>query len=102
MTQLDEREEQLMTIIDFCNEMASDIRGDWTDPRTQCRAIWDAHDLAHVLLGGDRTRSWTYLRAMLQPVPDYAPTPAWTDVRMRMATLLKEMEWPAQERATQR
>ena len=62
--------DDLITLVDFCNEMATiirgdwaDIRGDWTDPRTECRAIWDAHDLAHFLTGGDAQRDWTYIRS---------------------------------------
>ena len=28
-------------LLDKINDLVSDIRGDWTDPRTECRAIWD-------------------------------------------------------------
>lgn len=72
----------LMTIIDFCNEMAIDIKPHYS---IMLRAIEDAHDLAHVLLGGDRIRSWRYLEVVLQAQPEYNPTATWPDVRLRMA-----------------
>lgn len=28
-------------LLDRIDSLVSDIRGDWTDPRTECRAIWD-------------------------------------------------------------
>ena len=30
--------------------MASSIRGDWTDPRTECREIWRLCDLLHAMI----------------------------------------------------
>lgn len=59
-------EADLMTLIDFCKGMADRIRGWWSDPRSECRAIWDAHDMAHVILGGDRQRKdWMNARAFV-------------------------------------
>lgn len=81
------REDDLMTLIDFCNEMATSIRSDWSDPRSECRAIWDAHDMGHVVLGGDRVRNpWGYAHGQLLDDPEY-PSQQWPDVRLRMTEL---------------
>lgn len=90
MTQL---EEDLMTIVDVCDAMAR--RADWMkNPSLEHGAIWDAHDIAHVLAGGDLTRgSWTALRSALeQPDPFGYFGPAWPDVRLRMADVLARAE----------
>ena len=36
----------LVSALNECRENASIIRGDWTDPRNECRAIWSAVDTA--------------------------------------------------------
>ncbi len=38
---LEKNQTAALVVIDHINQMASDIRGDWTDPRYECRAIWD-------------------------------------------------------------
>jgi hypothetical protein len=56
--------EDLITLIDFCDLMATCIRDDYEDPRGECRAIWDAHDMAHARTGGDALRHpWGHFRA---------------------------------------
>lgn len=84
------REEDLVTLLDFCDAMASSIRGDWSDPRTQCRAIWDAHDIGHVLMGGDTTSSWSHAREVLRW--DDGMGEAWPDVVHRMSALIRRLE----------
>lgn len=84
-------EADLMTLIDFCNGMADRIRGWWSDPRSECRAIWDAHDMAHVILGGDRQRKdWMNARAFARP--DDSLGEAWEDVYRRMEDLIRRLE----------
>lgn len=79
--------EDLVTIIDYCNEMAARIRSDWTDPRTECRAIFDVHDMAHALTGGDVTRApWNYAKGWAEDEDDYG-TAAWADVIRRFDEL---------------
>lgn len=82
-------EADLMTLIDFCNGMADRIRGDWSDPRSD--AIWDAHDMAHVILGGDRQRKdWMNARVLARP--DDSLGEAWEDVYRRMEDLIRRLE----------
>lgn len=38
-------------IIDKINAMASSIRNDWTDPRSECRAIWALTKKLKAMLG---------------------------------------------------
>jgi hypothetical protein len=58
--------EEAEAIIDMYDLLATRIREDWTDPRSQLRAMWDLHDLWHSLNGGDSTRSpWPHLESEL-------------------------------------
>ncbi|MBI5289944.1 MAG: hypothetical protein HY873_13305 [Chloroflexi bacterium] len=80
---------ELLTLIDFCDQMATRIRADWTDPRRECRAIWDAHDMAHVIHGEDRVRTWQDMEAVLAlPDDEGGFGEAWPDVRRRTYDLL--------------
>lgn len=87
LPQLD-KEQALVTLIDFADEMAqaqSDYRRS---------AIYDAHDMAHVLLGGDRQRAhWHSVGLMLQE-GDSAPfmSQAWPDIKRRMLTLKEHLD----------
>lgn len=83
--------DDLITIVDFCNEMATSIRGDWSDPLSECRTIWDAHDIAHVLTGGDRKiADWSHARAFSNgDDEDDRFSASWPDVRRRMAEVIK-------------
>lgn len=38
-------EETAVQIVDKIRSFASDIRGDWTDPRSECREIWRLCDV---------------------------------------------------------
>ena len=40
LTAFDLPENSPIEIIDKISAMASSIRGDWTDPRSECREIW--------------------------------------------------------------
>lgn len=78
--------DDLLTLIDFCNEMA---RSEFSTAR---QAIRDCHDIGHVLTGGDETRfPWKAIQSHLRrQLP--ALTPAWPDVSRRMVALLARME----------
>lgn len=86
-------EEDLIILIDFCEEMATRIRNDWSDPRTECRAIWDAHDMAHFLTGGDRTRKdWGHVRLFARDSTEDKDGASWPDVRRRLLDLYNRLE----------
>ena len=88
-------EDDLMAIIDFCHEMGTSIRADWSDPRNECRAIWDAHDIAHVLTGGDaRDDAWrdAHLALKHRPDDDENLSEAWPDVKRRMVDVIQRAE----------
>jgi hypothetical protein len=76
-------EADLMTIIDFCHEMVLRY------PIGRLPEVADCHDLAHVILGGDKTREWDFEDAMAW---DVGATEAWPDVKRRMATLLAKSQ----------
>ena len=65
----------LTTIVDFCNEAAG---------VGAVEVIRDAHDIMHVLTGGDRTREWGWMNDWLGLLSPRNKTPAWLDVRFRM------------------
>lgn len=46
-------EETNMQIIEKIRRNASDIRGDWSDPRTSCREIWRLCDLLKSKIEGN-------------------------------------------------
>ncbi len=94
----------LVTIVDFCNEMATSIRNDYTDPRSEARAIWDAHDMAHVLTGGDRTRKpWSVDWTLGDGEFDEEQfSPAASDVFRRMKELRDRMELTAPQEIVKR
>lgn len=74
--------EDLMTIIDFCNEAAG---------VGSVEAIRDAHDIAHVLLGGDKTREWLFISNWLNLAAPRNCTQAWPDVQDRMSVLFERL-----------
>lgn len=66
----------LETLIDFCNEAAGSGAKE---------VIRDAHDIMHVLFGGDRTREWAWVADWLNlPTNPRWTTDAWPDVKIRM------------------
>jgi len=66
----------LETLIDFCNEAAGSGAKE---------VIRDAHDIMHVLLGGDKTREWDWVADwLLLPTNPRWTTEAWPDVKIRM------------------
>ena len=73
----------LLCIIDFCHEVAHG-KGSL--------AIMDAHDIAHVLLGGDRTRKWEWAKDWTSQPKPRDVTQAWPDVRVRMKELIERLE----------
>lgn len=75
--------DDLMTIIDFCHELVLRY------PMGPLPEIADCHDLAHVILGGDKTREWDFEEAMAW---DVGATEAWPDVKRRMAAILAAQE----------
>ena len=78
----------LLTLIDFCNLVIVTIYSDYD---SRC-AIRDAHDMAHVLTGGDRARDWTSIKYVLKYDEGYWPESAGPDVRLRMRELLERLE----------
>jgi len=70
--------EDLVTIVDFCNEAAG---------VEAVEVIRDAHDIMHVLTGGDRTREWGWMNDWLGLLSPRNKTPAWLDVRFRMSAV---------------
>lgn len=86
-------EDDFMTIIDFCDAMARAFtethRGGL---RYMAFAVSQAHDIAHVLEGGDRMLSWHTVRGILEDNPQWEFGPAWPDVRQRMTDVLKRAE----------
>lgn len=63
-------------LLDFCNEAAGSGAKE---------VIRDAHDVMHVLLGGDKTREWAYVADwLLLPTNPRWTTEAWPDVKIRM------------------
>lgn len=82
-------QDDLITLIDAADYAASVIRNDWQDPRIEVRAIWDCHDLAHVLTGGDgHRRPWRFLSDLFY-YPDGAGATSYSDVRERVLALLE-------------
>lgn len=75
-------EDDLMTIIDFCHEMVLRY------PMGPLPEVADCHDVAHVILGGDKTRDWDFEDAMAW---DTGATESWPDVKLRMAELLSAL-----------
>lgn len=75
--------EDLMTIIDFCHEMILRY------PTGPIPEIQYCHDMAHVILGGDKTREWDFAEAMEWSV---GATDAWPDVKRRMADVIAKAE----------
>lgn len=79
----------LVTVIDFCNEMALVISSHEGDGTYEPEAIRDCHDITHALAGGDRTRDWRWVTAWVTDL-EGAPglSEAWPDVQRRMAEVL--------------
>jgi len=80
---MSDTKDDLMTIIDFCHELVLRY------PMDPLPEIADCHDLAHVILGGDKTREWDFEDAMAW---DVGATEAWPDVKYRMAGILAARE----------
>lgn len=78
---LSQSESDLMAIVDFCNEAAGVGAQE---------VIRDAHDIMHVLLGGDRTRAWCWMSDWLDLYTPRNCTQAWPDVRIRMTEAFKK------------
>lgn len=83
-----------MTIIDFCDAMARAFtehhRGGL---KYMVYAVRQAHDIAHVLEGGDKTLSWHTVRGLLESSDTNRQFgPAWPDVRLRMVDVLARAE----------
>lgn len=81
----------LITCIDFCDAMVWGIDRGGDDVSVLTLAIRDAHDIAHVLEGGDKTRDWNTVKWLCEQ-DDPAFGPAWPDVRRRMAELIERLE----------
>lgn len=81
-----EQRDQLVTIIDFCNEMA------WSNWTFAKQAIFDAHDVAHVLLGGDRMRDTWRFMGEATTLPDHYGTKSFPDVKRRIQAIIAEQE----------
>ena len=47
--------EKLTPLVNRCGELFSDIRGDWSDPRTECREGWAVCDQMRALLAPETT-----------------------------------------------
>lgn len=73
--------QDLEAIVDFCNEAAGVGAQE---------VIRDAHDIMHVLLGGDRTRAWCWMSDWLDLYTPRNCTQAWPDVRIRMTEVFKK------------
>lgn len=74
--------DDLLTIVDFCHEMSHDtgFAGE------NYPEVADAHDLAHVLTGGDKTHTWNL--AFGWAPDDGVFTDAAPDVFRRMDELI--------------
>lgn len=72
--------EDLLSTIDFCKEAAGVGAKE---------VIYDAHDLAVVITGGERARKWDWLHDWLSMMQPRGSTTAWPDVRERMRDVLE-------------
>ncbi len=78
-------EEDLMTIIDFIHDVVLRY------PEGPLPEVADAHDLAHVLLGGDKTREWDFEVALDW---DVGGAESWPDVKRRFLAVLGKVDQP--------
>lgn len=90
----EQRCEDLMTLLDFCNEAAWWVNDMWhpagnSSPKPEVDAIRDAHDMAHVILGGDRTRDWIAFADAITGWPEDMGTEAWPDVQRHCLALFQ-------------
>lgn len=91
--------DDLVTCIDFCDGVGLAIAAGWDDITILLDGICEAHDIAHVLTGGDRTMDWTTVLFLVADGDDQdnpAFGPAWPDVRRRMAEVIARAEGMAE------
>lgn len=63
----EELHRDMFRLLDFCADLAQEIRGNYTDPRDECKAIADACDLAYALGGDESARApWIYAKNYCQ------------------------------------
>lgn len=94
--------EDLMTIIDFCNEIRASEESNLGDKWYDMTSLAEAHDIAHVLMGGDSVVSppygsdtkWHFSKIMCKEEDGdlWGHTDAWPDVRRRMADVITKAE----------
>ena len=87
----------LMTCLDVCDAMAHLMMSEPAGSESAyCAhlAIFDVHDVANVLTGGDSMQGWGLLRGFIADTEDKKGSygPAWPDVRSRMADVLARAE----------
>lgn len=58
---MNEQKQTIITILDYIDKLTSDIRGDWNDPRSQCREIWEAVSRAKEFLGEKIEKPYRHL-----------------------------------------
>lgn len=86
------REEDLVTLLDVCDVVAWRLSySDGDRHYSYGQALFDAHDMAHVLTGGDAIRAqWPAFAAVLMEQDRWDP-PSFPDVAERAHDLLARL-----------